>query len=492
MPKSNFNILKYFFLFSLILIFVFICFQISAQETDECQTREECEALLKKYEEQISQYETEIAKTQEEKKTLQNQISILKTKIQKLNLQIQQSNTMIKDLKIQITDTEESINQTSLKIEDFREQLSNILRTIYEEDQKSLVEILLFEGELSDFFDNLMYLETLNSKNQELLKSIKELKSYLENQKISLDEEKEDLERVLKIQILQKQESETTKGEKDWLLGITKGKETEYQKLLTETQKKASEIRSRIFELIGVPKAPTFGEAYEIAKYVEKITGVRPALLLAVMTQESNIGKNVGQCYLKNPSTGEGVRAYGGKSVSRVMNPRRDVPYFLEITGELGRDPYNTPVSCPMSVGWGGAMGPAQFIPDTWANPKYGYGQKVSEITGKPADPWNIKDAFLAAGLYLRDLGVKQNEFRAVMQYFSGASWSKWEEFYGRSVLAIASQYEKDIKEIEGLVRFSEPFTLLTPWMAEVCGWPGRESFPRSGSSRPWEGCSLF
>jgi hypothetical protein len=168
------------------------------------------------------------------------------------------------------------------------------------------------------------------------------------------------------------------------------------------------------------------------------------------MTQESNIGKNVGQCYLKKSSTGEGVRAFNGQTVSRVMNPKRDIPYFLEITQNLGRDPYNTPVSCPMSIGWGGAMGPAQFIPDTWANPKYGYGQKVTAITGKPADPWNIKDAFLAAGLYLRDLGVSQDEFKAVMRYFSGYRWSKWEEFYGRSVLAIARDYEEDIRQIEG------------------------------------------
>jgi membrane-bound lytic murein transglycosylase B len=266
---------------------------------------------------------------------------------------------------------------------------------------------------------------------------------------------------LVKIRNLQKEESEKTKKDQEYFLKIT---ESQYQKYLKDkeaTEKEAAKIRARIFELIGVPKAPTFGEAYEIAKYVEKITGVRPALLLAVLTQESNIGKNVGQCYLKNPSTGEGVRVYDGKSVSRVMNPKRDVPYFLEITQKLGRDPYNTPVSCPMSFGWGGAMGPAQFIPDTWANPRYGYSQKVSEITGKLADPWNIKDAFLAAGLYLRDLGAKQNEFRAVMRYFSGPNWSKWEEFYGRSVLNIASQYEEDIREIEKLTEFSIPLTLL-------------------------------
>ena len=90
--------------------------------------------------------------------------------------QIYQSNLIIKDLGVQVKDTEASIGKTTLKIEDSRELLSNILRTIYEEDQKSLLEILLSEETLSGFFENLMALETLNLKNQELLEDIKNLK----------------------------------------------------------------------------------------------------------------------------------------------------------------------------------------------------------------------------------------------------------------------------------------------------------------------------
>jgi len=433
-----------FFLISAYFVPIFF---ISA-ETVPSEERQALEEELKKLEAEISQYEADITKTQGEKNTLNNQISILKKQINKLNLQISQSNLMVKDLTLQVKDTESSIDQTSLKIIDSRSNLADILQSIREEDQKSLIEILVSEEKLSGFFDNLMNLEILNSETQKLLGEIKNLKTSLETQKQSLDDEKQDLENLVSIKSLQKQESEATKKQKDSYLKLT---EAEYQASLkkkTEAEKRAAEIKARIFELIGVPEAPTFGEAYDIAKYVNTVTGIRPALLLAVLTQESNIGKNVGQCYLKNPSTGEGVVALSGKSSFRVMNPSRDVSYFLEITKALGRDPYNTPVSCPMSVGWGGAMGPAQFIPSTWANPKSGYDEKVKATTGKTADPWNIKDAFLAAGLYLKDLGVMENEFRAVMRYFSGNSWSKWEEFYGNSVISIARQYEEDIKQM--------------------------------------------
>jgi peptidoglycan hydrolase CwlO-like protein len=447
--------LKYILLFSLILCLVLPNF--SAISQADCETREECEALLKKYEEDIEKLEGVIGKTEQEKKTLQNQIYILKKKIEKLSLQIQESNVMIRDVGLQIKDTESSIEKTSLKIEESQIQLANILRTIYEQDQRSLIEILLSEAELSDFFDNLMALETLNSKNQELLETIKNLKSSLETQKQSLDEEKADLERLLKIQLLQKGESEKTKKDQEYFLKLTEAQYQKYLKEKEETEKKAAAIRARIFELIGVPKAPTFGEALEIAKYVERITGVRPAFLLAVLTQESNIGKNVGQCYLKDLITGDGVTS-DGKTVAKVMKPSRDVEPFLQITKELGRDPYNTPVSCPIPSlgGYGGAMGPAQFIPSTWMK----YLERVKEITGKAADPWDIKDAFLAAALYLADYGATKQtsdaEWKAAMIYFSGTINTKY-RFYGDSVLSIATKYEEDIKTLEAGLTFGEP-----------------------------------
>jgi membrane-bound lytic murein transglycosylase B len=94
-------------------------------------------------------------------------------------------------------------------------------------------------------------------------------------------------------------------------------------------------------------------------------------------------------------------------------------------------------------------MGPAQFIPSTWIL----YKDRVKAITGKPADPWSIKDSFLAAALYLADYGAKKQtynaEWKAAMIYFSGTTNKRY-RFYGDSVIRITKQYEKDIKEIEG------------------------------------------
>ena len=419
-------------------------FGIGAQTPEE--EKRALEDELKKLEAQITQYEQDVTKTKKEKQTLQSRIQALKGEIQKLDLQISQGNLMIRDLGVQIKDTEKSVSTTEQQIGRYRERLAVIMRRLQGENQKSLIEILLGENELSDFFSNFVALERLNVQNQKLLASIKDLRCYLEEQKVSLADEKEDLEKVVSVQLLQKQRNVAAQKEQQTVLKQTEGKEQTYQQLLATSRQKAAEIRARIFELIGVPNAPTFGEAAELAKYVETVTNIRAAFLLAVLTQESNIGKNVGQCYLKNPDTGAGTIAYNGKTVSKVMHPSRDAPHFLRITKELGRDPFGTAVSCPIPTvgGYGGAMGPGQFIPSTWVLIE----SKLKAVTGGNVDPWSIKDSFMATGIFLRDLGGVTNEWSAAMKYFSGSSWSKYEEFYGNSVMALANRYQQDIEII--------------------------------------------
>jgi membrane-bound lytic murein transglycosylase B len=446
---------KHLIFWSLLVTLLLSSFFVLALTPSE--ERSQLEQELQALEQEIQAIEGDITKTQQEKKTLQNEISLLKSKIKKLDLQISQSNKIIEDLRFQITDTSQSIEQTIEDIDVKRMQLGDVLQKIHQADQKSFAEVVLTGPTLSDFFGNLAGLEALRARNSELLVSMEKLSEYLQSQKGALESEKTEEEHFVRIQSLQKQQSQSLSKQSEQLLEVTKGKESEYQKILADKKKKAQEIRSRIFDLIGVPDAPTFGEALEIANVISGQTGVRSAFLLAVLTQESNIGKNVGQCYLKDITTGSGVRV-NGQAIARVMKPSRDVQPFLQITQQLGRDPYNTPVSCPIpSVGgYGGAMGPAQFIPSTWVL----YKNKIEQAKGGPGDPWNIRDAFLASAIYLADAGaikkgtvnkVYEYEWCAAISYFSGNCSRSNQiryEFYGDNVMAIAARYEEDIKAL--------------------------------------------
>lgn len=411
-----------------ILLLVLVLPNFSAFSQEDCQTVKECEDLWEKLQSEIKKLETMIGKTEQEKKTLQNQISVLKTRIQKLELQIQQGNVMIKDIGFQIADTETSIEKTSLKIGDSRTKLAGILRTIYEEDQKSLIEILLSEETLSGFFDNLMALEVLNQTNQELLEDIKDLRSSLESQKEKLDEEKDNLVRTVKVQTLQKQQSEESKKEQEKLRNMKEAQYQQYLKEKKELEKRAAEIMSRIGQLtlpgLAVPRDPK--ELYELAKWAGQAAGgVRPALILGLLEVESALGVNVGQCNC----LGQSVCRYPELSYKQVMGSSQWLAFEV-ITKELGLNLNTTPVSCYVDGGkvqMGGAMGPAQFMPTTWLNQKSNYKGRVEGITGvKPANPWRARDAFLAAALYLVDFNAStqniNHEKGAVTAYLCGTS----------------------------------------------------------------------
>ncbi|MFA5432960.1 MAG: hypothetical protein WC319_08830 [Candidatus Paceibacterota bacterium] len=419
----------------------------------------ECQNLLsqcqKFFDDKKKEIDSDITKTSTEKNTLKTQISSLTKKIKDLDYQIYQSNLSIKSLGFQIVDTGQSISETEKEILSQKDKIGLILRAVADEDKKSFIEVLIASKTISDFFDNLVYLETLNVKNQELLDHFQKLQETLEEQKATLEEDKGETESLLVLQSVQKKESAATKATKDELYTLT---EAQYQAQLKEKEdiaKKTAEIAARLMQITGLAdneKAPTFGEALDLAKEIGNGVGIRPAFLLAIISQESAIGRNVGQCYVTDAKNGSG-KYNNGKPVSRIMHATRDLPIFIDLINKSGRTMEKTPVSCWINdcasqykgvvyhckayvsstgevscaksgyvpYGFGGAMGPAQFIPSTWK----AYEEKVKNYTGKSyADPWNLRDAFTAAGIYLKELGagVQSGEYRAASRYYGGSS----------------------------------------------------------------------
>ena len=173
---------------------------------------------------------------------------------------------------------------------------------------------------------------------------------------------------------------------------------------------------------------------------------MRPAFILAVLTQESNLGKNVGQCYLTNTITGAGVGKNTGRAFTNVMKPSRDIQPFIDLGLRLGFDPLKQVVSCPQSSGYGGAMGPAQFIPSTWSS----YESRIASVSGRSVpNPWSAEDAIIAMSLYLGDLGAGAGGYTAertsAAKYYAGGYWATAGRSYANSVLALAGSIQSNI-----------------------------------------------
>jgi len=188
-------------------------------------------------------------------------------------------------------------------------------------------------------------------------------------------------------------------------------------------------------------EAIPFERALKYANTAWRETGVRPAFLLGVIAEESELGANLGsgnweidlyQCY---------------KKIGYSTSAEKQKAAFLEITSELGLDPNLMPVSKAPYYGCGGAMGPAQFMPTTWQL----YKKSIAKRTGNnPPSPWNPEDAFMASALLLKDNGAAAGgytaERRAALRYLAGGNWEKRAyAFYGDDVMALAKKYQEQI-----------------------------------------------
>lgn len=436
--------------FFCLIIACVICFSVSLGGT-HAQSKDELQAELDQIEAQIAVLEKQVAQTASQKKTLANKIAQLKKDQDRVTLQIRAAKLELERINKQLVVTSDTITKTKTKLEQIRDNIAATLRLIDVREGDSPFLALLGTESFSSMYQDLRSSESLFVRLNEDMKALGTTKLSLEAQQADLETKQDAKDTFIALQSLQQEELRSKAREQSTILEETKGREAEYQKILAANKKRADEIRSRIYELIGVTTQVTFGQAVEIAKYVSANTGVSPEFLLAILTQESNLGKNVGTCYVRNYDTGAGVSATTGAERVQVMNPTRDIPTFLEITESLGLDPASTRVSCPVyengkPFGWGGAMGPAQFIPSTWK----GYGPKVAEITGKPANPWDIRDAFLASAIYLKANGAAQNgrsgEQIAAQKYYCGGNWTRSQCVrYGKSVMALTKSYEDDI-----------------------------------------------
>ena len=414
---------------------------------------QELQAISAQCDADLAVLNSQYSSTKKSSSDLQSAISDLNYKITKIQLEIKAKNAKIKQLGDNIVVKTKYIGQLSDRMENIKKSIAKMLRDDYAMDDSTIINVLLSKQSLSSFFIDTDNYATINGKLKELIDELNGVKKTSETEKKDL-ETKQAQEAKLKYE--QEQAKAATVGlktEKQTLLSITKNKEAEYQKMIAEKEKLKNQIRNKLYRTAGGEEI-SFGDALKIIQPYESTIGVSSALVLAVLFQESavdsTIGKNIGKCTYNQASS-----CVAGKT---VMSDTQKSTY-LQIMSNLGLNPDISPVSCAIcrDGNYGGAIGPAQFMPITWA----GITQRVSNIIGVMyPSPFENLAAFTASAVLLKDnqtrcktAFTKRNDIWScsAAKYYGGLSLagsklsSSMRYGYGASVLTRALQFEKDI-----------------------------------------------
>lgn len=438
-----------------------VVFAQTAQEVDiqESKLKAEYDQLQK----DILKWQGILDDTRAKASNLQGDITGLNAKIKEAELTIKAKNIAISQLGSDIENKNKTISVLEGKLSKGKDSLAQIIRKANEIDTYTLPEVILAGKNISDFFQDLDSFTSINRSMEDHFTLVRDAKATTEKEKKILDMKKNQEADAKYVVETKKKTIVQSQTEKKQLLTVTKQEEKTYQSVLAERQARAAQIRAALFRLRDSDGIP-FGKALEYANNASQKTGIRAALILAILTQESDLGKNQGSCIVSSIDTGDGVGKNTGTVFQKVMKAPRDTSPFQSITSRLGLDWKIQPVSCPpgtvwtSSRGYGGGMGPSQFIPSTWELFKDRIGLAVG-VSADQADPWNPQHSFVATALYLSDLGAVSGSYtgerNAACKYYSGSSCKPGRKpsnvFYGDQVMQKAEEIQNNIDFLKGV-----------------------------------------
>lgn len=359
--------------------------------------------------------EAEIDELEDKLKDAQKKASNIQGDLTQVNTNLSVKQAAINSVAGLVANTQETIARKESEIASLEKQIilnTGILRQLvvelYNIKTTPLVELMLNHEDFDAFVSRGDNMLSTQEKVGSLLEDINNTKEKIKGDQQELAEVKQEQQTILQQHNLEKKDILEDKSE--------------LSAELDEQSKVVSKINSELAELQGDLQAIT-GKSYSAKNIKDAVsfasgkTGVPKGFLYGMLKMETNLGKNVGGCTYGEVEKGAEANYKKGKLSKRswaTFQARRKT--FKTITDDLDLDYKKQKVSCNPSgyTGTGGAMGVAQFMPDTWM----GYRAEVARVTGhsKPS-PWDLTDGVTAMALKLKRVpGVTDGKTSAMKQ----------------------------------------------------------------------------
>ena len=387
--------------------------------------------------ESIADLQSKLKKQEKAKAALEQNLGEIKSAVVLTQRDIAKVQGAINETDANIARKKQEIAELVNKIAMQKKVLSGLLQQIYYVKSKPLLNIVLAGHDFSKTFSLTDRYTTLEERVVLLSSQIEDSLQSLEWEQNNLADLKEQHRQALDFKIDKKQDLVADQIE-------TQGDIADVQKTISRLKQELTQLQGDLVKLTG--KSYDAKDIKDAVNFASQKTGVPAGFLIGVLKMETNLGANVGGCTYAEVEKGAEA-AYKAKKLGKVawntfLN-RRDT--FKGICKELGIDYSSQKVSCNPKgyTGTGGAMGVAQFMPDTWN----GYKAQVASITGhNPPSPWNLTDGVMAMALKLaRTPGVtagKTSAFKSAACSYLGTCYAP----YINGILYWADNYKELLK----------------------------------------------
>ena len=205
-------------------------------------------AQIAEIEKEIKALGKDIAVTSQERLTLENKLRQIEQERQHLLKELDLTATKIERTDLTINSLNDEISDKQKRINLQKKNIGNIIRRLHEQDQYSIIELLVTEEQLSDVWQEIDALLTLQDSSRRHIRQLQGLQVELRGNIEEKEEQKDELESLKQEIESQKKIVEINKQEQAELVSITKNKEESYQALLRQKQAQRAAFEAEIRE----------------------------------------------------------------------------------------------------------------------------------------------------------------------------------------------------------------------------------------------------
>jgi len=203
----------------------------------------------------VKTYNQRIKDQQNQANTLQNQIDLLENLVKEKELTVQRTQSDIEatTLEIQLLDKQIAIQEQSIATQ--KDLVARLIRNVQSEDQTTAFDILLAKPSLSDFFDSVEQVKSIERDLGQTVSQLKDSKTKLNAQRKGEQEKQAELEQERKKLRNDMLALESEVNYKASLIQQTKNSEKQFQKIIYELRQQEQDTSDEIANLESKLKA---------------------------------------------------------------------------------------------------------------------------------------------------------------------------------------------------------------------------------------------